>query len=323
MNFPLNQGLFELDVTDHYAVLGLPITAPPKDVRKRYLKIANNLHPDKLLQLSPPEKEQASQILSKLVNPAYQALSKDQSRNELQLIFSQTGKRVAQTGLTVSLKTDLAQNLMGAGPSLDNLYEKSIKTLAQNQYKNLTEAIALINAISELNLVYLKEKQGQGIRQNQPAKPAIATASSLSQGQGQTQANPSGSSPTARDNASTIPNDSPISPYLRRAETYLAQKNEAKALIELKNAIRLDPNSSTAHGLMGLVYIQAKQITMAKVHITKACQANPQDPIAQKARQAYEKVTGKTTSGDKVKGQKAKEKKGGGFLSGLFGAKKK
>ncbi|NET53020.1 MAG: J domain-containing protein, partial [Merismopedia sp. SIO2A8] len=77
MSFQIERGLFKFDFTDHHAVLGIPIGADKKEVRKRYLKIARNLHPDSSKAEGEAEKQQANQLLSKLVNPAYEQLSKD------------------------------------------------------------------------------------------------------------------------------------------------------------------------------------------------------------------------------------------------------
>ncbi|NET50396.1 MAG: J domain-containing protein, partial [Merismopedia sp. SIO2A8] len=46
MALKIDRGLFNTDFTDHHAVLGVPIDASSKDVRKRYLRIARRLHPD-------------------------------------------------------------------------------------------------------------------------------------------------------------------------------------------------------------------------------------------------------------------------------------
>ncbi|MEL7522821.1 MAG: J domain-containing protein, partial [Cyanobacteria bacterium J06553_1] len=63
----INEGLFKLDVTDHHAVLGFSLAAEPKQVRKRYLKVARKLHPDSLRNASDEQKKLASELLSKMV----------------------------------------------------------------------------------------------------------------------------------------------------------------------------------------------------------------------------------------------------------------
>ena len=83
MSFQIDQGLFKFDFIDNHAILGVPISADSKEVRKRYLKIARRLHPDSLTTNSDAVKHQATQLLSKLVNPAYEKLSKDQDLGDI------------------------------------------------------------------------------------------------------------------------------------------------------------------------------------------------------------------------------------------------
>ncbi|NJN87247.1 MAG: J domain-containing protein [Leptolyngbyaceae cyanobacterium SL_7_1] len=46
MAFNIEQGLFSPEFTDHHAILGVPVNADPKEIRKQYLKIVRRLHPD-------------------------------------------------------------------------------------------------------------------------------------------------------------------------------------------------------------------------------------------------------------------------------------
>jgi hypothetical protein len=75
MLFPIKQGLFQYDLTDHYAILGVPLDANSKQIRDRYHKIAFRLHPDTCKAQTEQERLLANQVLSKLVNPAYEILN--------------------------------------------------------------------------------------------------------------------------------------------------------------------------------------------------------------------------------------------------------
>ena len=97
MSFPIEQGLFKYEITDHYAILGVPLNADSRQVRQQYLKIAYILHPDTFRGKTEKAKQLATKILSKLVNPAYEQLSKDRSRNEYQLILSQMGQNLSRS----------------------------------------------------------------------------------------------------------------------------------------------------------------------------------------------------------------------------------
>ena len=80
MSFKFDSGLFQFDFTDHHAVLGVSVDADIKEIRKRYIKIARRLHPDSCTAESKADKERANQLLSKLVNPAYEKFSHESSR---------------------------------------------------------------------------------------------------------------------------------------------------------------------------------------------------------------------------------------------------
>ncbi|MBC6474524.1 MAG: DnaJ domain-containing protein [Hormoscilla sp. GM102CHS1] len=45
MSFLIQKGLFKTDFTDYHAILGVPVYAENKEIRKRYMKIAKKLHP--------------------------------------------------------------------------------------------------------------------------------------------------------------------------------------------------------------------------------------------------------------------------------------
>lgn len=315
MPFNIQRGLFKYDITDHYAILGIPVNTPAKAIRKQYLKLAHNLHPDKLREASDRDRKQANEILSKLVNPAYEALQeKAKNRTEYHIVLEQTGKRLAAEGLP-SLETEGAKKLAQAGSSdVDAAYKREISNLASNQYQAIGQVLENIAALSELNLVYLMRKEGQGVRKSTSSQTA-AKPSSPTQGQ---KPSPSGE---------PVPQSSPVDPYTRRAREYLEKGNYAKSILELRDGLKLDPKNSACHSLMGLAYLKQNQVSMAKVHIMKALQYNPKDELGLKGKAALDRLAGKTgakqqsTSTAKGKSSKSDNKSGGMF--GLFGGKKK
>jgi DnaJ-class molecular chaperone len=92
--FRIDRGIGQYDYNDYYAVLGLPITASSFYVRKRYISIAKTLHPDVIYGYSETEKRQATEYLSKLVNPAYNVLSQDRERTQYSAILKLLGKKI-------------------------------------------------------------------------------------------------------------------------------------------------------------------------------------------------------------------------------------
>ena len=170
MSFNIDRGLFKFDFTDHHAVLGIPVNADVKEVRKRYLKIARNLHPDSRKSESEAEKKQANQLLSKLVNPAYEELS--QNNRDYLVNLNHMGRRLAVEGGKVPLASETAKQLAKSGPNLDNLYRSSVNNLAAHQYESLDKVVDRIAEISELNLVYLMLKAGS-LKQENVSPPGV------------------------------------------------------------------------------------------------------------------------------------------------------
>ncbi len=71
-----------------------------------------------------------------------------------------------------------------------------------------------------------------------------------------------------------------------RAQEYLKGKNVQAAIQELKDALKIDPQNSSYHCLMGQAYLLQKLPGMAKVHFKQALRLNPKNAVALKyARQ--------------------------------------
>lgn len=325
MSFPIERGLFKFDFTDHHAVLGIPVDTDVGEVRKRYLKIARKLHPDSRKIETEAEKKLANQLLSKLVNPAYEQLS--QGNREYAVRLGHVSKRLATEGAKVSFTSAAAKQLAQAGASLDYTYKSALQSLAAKQYESLDGVIDKIGEISELNLAYLMLKggRGEGITIN---KPPVATGTS-----GGSTTKPPVTSPggTAGPTASPLPDTqarSRVMEYVHRAEGYMAKNNFAGAVLELREALKMDQSSSSCHSLLGIAYLRQNQATMAKVHINKALQLNPKDERALKAKQYLEGLQKSSGSKPAPSGQQAPSKSsdksgGGGLFGGLFGGKKK
>lgn len=323
MSFKIKRGLFKFDLTDHHAVLGIPINADTKQARKQYLKIARSLHPDTVKSKSDAEKKQASELLSKLVNPAYEQLSKSASQNEYQLVLSQTGKRLAGERNKPAPESDAAKQLARAGANIDTAYQTAIKQLASSQYKDPAQALSAIAEISELNMVYLMCKQGAGVGVKSTAQPSKSSGSPKASPKSPT-GSPAPSSPQVQPEKA-----SPVDPYVRRAQEYVKKNNYAKAVLELRDAIKLEPNNSSCHAMLGMTYLRQNQVTMAKVHINKALASNPEEPLALQGKKALDRITGQaTTTGNKSsaaasQGKSSQQQSKKGLFGGMFGGKKK
>lgn len=335
MSFKVELGLFSLDFTDYHAILGTPVDAEAKDIRKRYLTIARRLHPDSCATESKTDRQLASEYLSKLVNPAYEKLSQEKNYIEYGVLLRLKGQQALKQQETIVLTSDFARRLAAAS-DLDTSYRAALRELAEKQYQHLDHSLELIGQISELNVVYLMRKESRGESIN-PPKPL-----NLDNGSPSTANRSSAASPAAKPAAAPATRESLVAAYLRRAQEFEAKQDFTGAMRELREALKIEPTSHECHSRMGLIYVKTNQITMAKIHFNKALELNPQDAIALEGKQKLESPNSKgAAKKPDSKGGKPDPKakvnpqgkpslkngkpdaKGGGGLFGLFGSKKK
>ncbi len=318
MSFKIERGLFKYDFIDYHAVLCVPVDADVKEIRKRYLQIARRLHPDSSFTETAAQKQLGNELLSKLVNPAYEKLSGDRTRTEYILILSQIGKRLLQESTSVTLNTELAKQLAEAS-NIDHFYKTAIAKLAQTQYDSLDQALQVIAQISELNLVYLMRSAGKSSAAPPPqAQPKVQSGTSL---------------PNTPKNTAPAPappkEDSVVEQYVRRAQSLIDKNQFAQAKVELQDALKLEPKNSRCHSLIAMVYLKQNQLKMAKIHFDNALKLDPNDETALQWKPKIDKALGQQPSDHKVtsspnNGDKQPDKSGsGGLFGGLFGGKKK
>jgi curved DNA-binding protein CbpA len=317
MSFKIDRGLFKYDFIDHHAVLGVAVDADVKNIRKRYLQIARHLHPDSSITESPAQKQLGNELLSKLVNPAYEKLSHERSRAEYILILSQMGKRLIQEPTTVELKTELGRQLAGAN-NIDHFYRSAIAKIAETQYDSLEQALQIIAQASELNLVYLiRSVAGTPVR----PKPIVNSTT--------TPKPDTGKYPDTAPAAAPPKEDSVVEQYVRRAQSLIEKNQYAQAKVELQDALKLEPKNSRCHSLIGMVYLKQNQLKMAKIHFDNALKLDPNDQTALQWKPKIDKALGQQPTAQKVtssanNGDKQPDKSGsGGLFGGLFGGKKK
>lgn len=329
MSINIDRGLFLLDFTDFHAVLGVPVDADTQTIRKRYLKIARRLHPDSCASESETDKQRASEFLSKLVNPAWERLSQEKERTEYDLLLRLKGQQALQQSSNLELGA-LGKELTTAS-NPDHFYRSSLKNLTEKQFEHLDQTLDIIGQISELNMAFLMRKEGQGV-----ATP-INTGKTIYTGRNLPDSSQSTSNPgTVRSAPPPPPRRESVSDqYYRRAEGYASKNNFAQAVLELRDALRLDPKNSQCHALLGELYLRQKQLTMAKIHFNKALELDPQNEMALQGKQKLEAPPPATVKGKKNQSAAQKNPKtgkpssngksgdSGGGLFGLFGGKKK
>ncbi|MEO1068129.1 MAG: DnaJ domain-containing protein [Cyanobacteria bacterium J06638_6] len=311
-----DQGLFQVDFKDHHAVLGIPITADAKAVRKRYLTIARKLHPDSLSGATAADSQRASEILSKLVNPAYETLSQEKSSTEHMIMLKLKGQTLSRSGTAPTVSSAAAQDLLNA-PQAELAYTQAVKTLVAQQFDQLETIFDVMGELSELNLVYLyRMNDSEGTPSGQSTQPAKTTSSSPATSAASAVNSPP--PPPRRRSQSAI-----VESYINRAREYEIDKDYSHAILELREAIKVYPKSSACHSYLSALYLKAGQGTMARVHAKRALAIDPADERAIAVQAHMEKAGGSTSGSSKGKASSAKSAaKGGGFF-GLFGGKKK
>jgi len=255
-------------LTDPYAVLGLALTADDQRVLKRYRQVAKILHPDHRDQDDAATREIAGQLLSRLVNPAYQRLKQEKGRSEYKVVLRIQVRRFYREGWQPAgvLASQLIRQPIH---QVDMFYEHSIGELAEVQYQSLAEFADIAEQLHELNLVYFRLNLGE--------KPVTEKRTGLV---------------AAKDVRSTplasltlhpeMPTETYAQRHYRRAQDYISKQNWPFAVQELRDAIKLEPSNSDYHALLSLAYFHQKLFGMAKVHCRQALKLNPQNTLATK-----------------------------------------
>ncbi|MFN3926215.1 MAG: DnaJ domain-containing protein [Pseudanabaenaceae cyanobacterium] len=292
--FKVERGIPIHKLHDHYAILGLPLTADSAQIRARYLSIVKILHPD-VFGRTPEQKLLATGILSKMVNPAYQILNNERERNEYLATLRLLGKSLQQKQEIPQVTGELPQRLLKMPH--EYTYTQYIQQLAEKQYEvmEVETLLKVIGDLSELNLVFISTQQNLTFISTLGAPTPAATVAPT----------PAPAPPPPK------PKVSPAQRNIQMAEILMAKKQWSDALKELQAGSKLDPENARIYGLMGLSYMKMDNHYQAKTFFQKALKLDP------KEENAVEHLN-KVEAALKASAQ-AKEKKGGG----LFGWGKK
>ncbi|MFZ4638989.1 MAG: J domain-containing protein [Nodosilinea sp.] len=304
----LNQGLFKLDFKDHHAVLGIPISADLRAVRKRYLTIARLLHPDSQVAARAGEAQQASDLLSRWVNPAYEILSQERLSVEHRLMLKLKGQVLQRAETPPTPASEVAQQLLKA-PQIENAYRQAVNTIALNQYDQIDRVPDLVGQLSELNLVYLyrtSDREGD-LAAAEPA-PQVSTPSPSNSA-------PSILTPPYRQTQATI-----LASYLNRAREFERDRDYDRAILETREALKTYPNHAQCHSYLASLYLKAGQVTMARIHARRSLEINPDDAIAKTVQAQLQAADPNPKRGES--NFKSSRSGSGGFF-GLFGKGKK
>ncbi len=267
--------------TDPYALLGVSVAADERRILKRYRTVAKQVHPDALIEEMPAELRQfADQVLSKLVNPAYQRLKQDKGRNEVLATLRFKVRRLSRDGQILPTTEQGKTLLEITEAEVEVFYEQAVDQLCDRQYLSLADFETYTQQLSELNLVYLLRKMGAPVIREKRTGLMVTTSVPMS---------PASEADAVAD---PPPGDKASSElayaerHYGRAQEYLKGKNVQAAIQELKDALKIDPQNSRYHCLMGQAYLLNNLSGMAKVHFKQALRINPANAVALKyARQ--------------------------------------
>jgi curved DNA-binding protein CbpA len=285
--------------TDPFAVLGVSVAADDRRVLKRYRNVAKVLHPDSFAVGDTDIRDLASQLLARLVNPAYQRLKQESGRSESMAMLRFRVRRASREE-PLQAKGEAAQGLIKTpSADLEVCYEQALEKLAQQQFQDLHQFAEVTQVIAELNLVYLRLKMGEPIIREKRTGLVVAN-----------EARPIQFTPVPPDASPST--TSYAQRHYQRAQEYMKTANWAMAIQELRDAIKIESNKSQYHSLLGLAYLKQNLPGMAKVHFRQALKLDPRDTIALKyARQFNIKP-------DQAATQNGKTHKPSGGLFGLF-----
>ncbi|NJM97184.1 MAG: tetratricopeptide repeat protein [Phormidesmis sp. RL_2_1] len=288
---------------DPFALLGISVSADEKRIAKRYRHIAKQLHPDALNSkandpsadetLDPPS---AAQIIARIVNPSYQKLKHENGRQEMLSTLRFRVRRLVNTEKLVPTFPTAQQLAETAEDNVNVFYEQCLTQIAQSQFHSLHNLQTHSLEIGQLNLIFLRRKMENlvirpkrtGLIVN-PTAPIAAGKILFSAPRSEQLSNgglPTMSATSQTDDAVSAINY--VQKHSDRAKTYLSQQNYEKAIQELREALKLSPQSPELHSMIGQAYYKQKLSGMAKTHFRQALKLNPSHQVAQK----YSKILG-------------------------------
>lgn len=99
--------------------------------------------------------------------------------------------------------------------------------------------------------------------------------------------------------------------HLQRAKIYVSKQEFQNAVIELRQALQLAPKHYKCHAWLAKTYLFQNQVSLAKIHLKKAMEANADDVFV---RELYKTITSAEISAPKKTKAKSRQDQKG-FLS--------
>jgi len=281
---------------DPFALIGVSVSADEKRISKRYRQIAKQLHPDALTGNGDSAKmtqSLAAKVIARIVNPSYQKLKHEKSRQESLCNIRLMVRRLIRTEKLVPTFRSAQELMTIAKEEVDIFYEQSLSGLAECQFQSLEDLHNQTVELSQLNLVFLSRNLENLVIH--PKRVGLMTVpvtptSAVNVASGSTIASPTNND-SAANGARGAAEPSQIDyakQHMTRAKKYLSQQNYELAVQELREALKIKPQSPEIHSMIGQAYYKQKLSGMAKTHFRQALKLKPTHRIALK----YSKLLG-------------------------------
>ncbi|MEM6253884.1 MAG: tetratricopeptide repeat protein [Cyanobacteria bacterium P01_D01_bin.156] len=301
---------------DPYAALGLSLNAEDRRILKRYRQVAKLLHPDVQAGSDAPISQAAEQLIARVVNPSYQCLKQEKNRSKTLANMRFRVRQLDHQGKLIPSFESAQQLLRIPEAEVEVFYENTVNQLVAHQFDSTETFARVLSGLSQLNLAFLYRKISQPIRPKPiglvPVEPSKPVAESDERPEEQTPAEP--------------PVINYAEKYGIRARTYLKQGNYDLAIQELREALKIIPNGIELHSMLGQAYLMKKSYGMARVHLKRVLELNPEHAIALKYSQVLEKrmaekrkTERKTDSGKVVTPQPKATPANQGWIKRLLG----
>ncbi len=332
----LTRGLARYE-TDHFAILGVPLTADAKGIRRGYLQAAKALHPDRFVG-DPEGAERANVLFAKLVSPANEVLTKERERGEYETVLKMRIKRLLETPPPDLWPSGEAVKGLAERADWQEEYVRRVEKLAKEQYSSMATLLEKTEQLSELNLAYLLLKAGYKGIPAPAAKTTTPTGIPTPSPSRTTLGGIPAAPPTAPPVQPAPP--SPPTPQLSPAETRFLQaldmierKQYRVAIQYLNFAISAQPNVARYYLHRGIAHLKQGNAGMAKADFLQASRLEPANAeLMAEVRRWLQQVTTQqpvpvpsasrqTSQAQKIVPPPRKEDSGG-FWSRLFGKKK-
>jgi tetratricopeptide (TPR) repeat protein len=279
-------------LADPYAILGISVAADEKRLFKRYRTVAMRLHPDRFVQANKSAGAAAEQLIARTINPAYEKVKQEKNRAEVTALLRLQARRHTREGTLVP-QSDIARELMRQPVhGADVFYEQAITALADRQFDDLSQFPEITRTLGELNLVYLQLKMGDLFREKRSGLISTAEVPTTPVAE------------VMQRQQTVAPTLSYSRRHFDRAQQYVQKGVYDKAIVELKDAIRLEPNHAEYHALMSYAYLRQDMNGMSKVYCRQAIKFDPNNSLAKQVAQKIGLTSEATATASKTTDEK-------------------